>query len=210
VKGEMVGSLVLGPEGSPVANPRFTVGSVTFNALVAFNLSELSTVIGNDALRDEATELAGLLDRRWDPVATTWVDDSERPGSAAAPTAEALLPALVSRDAAAVDAAFAALTDALAFGTRFGPAGVHVADPAFSATTYWRGPAWPQITYLLALAARRRGRPEAARLATALVEGAVASGFAEYWNPDTGEGLGAVPQSWTALAAVAESWLRTG
>ena len=28
------------------------------------------------------------------------------------------------------------------------------------------------------------------------------SGFAEYWNPDTGAGLGARPQSWTCLAAV--------
>ena len=209
-KGEMVGSLVMGPGGSPVSNPRFTVGSVMFNALVAFNLAELATVIGNDALREEATALARSVDRRWDPGATTWVDDSERPGSAAVPTAEALLPVLVSENAVAVEASFAALTDALAFGTRFGPAGVHVADPAFSATTYWRGPAWPQITYLLAVAAHRHGRPEATRLATALVEGAVTSGFAEYWNPDTGEGLGARPQSWTALAAVAEGWLRSG
>ena len=29
--------------------------------------------------------------------------------------------------------------------------------------------------------------------------GALASGLAEHWNPDTGEGLGAAPQSWTAL-----------
>jgi hypothetical protein len=32
--------------------------------------------------------------------------------------------------------------------------------------------------------------------------GATKSGFAEYWDPDTGAGLGAAPQSWTALAAV--------
>jgi hypothetical protein len=29
--------------------------------------------------------------------------------------------------------------------------------------------------------------------------GAVASGWAEYWNPETGGGLGARPQSWTGL-----------
>jgi len=34
------------------------------------------------------------------------------------------------------------------------------------------------------------------------VAGAWASGMAEYWNPDTGAGLGAIPQSWTGLALV--------
>jgi len=32
--------------------------------------------------------------------------------------------------------------------------------------------------------------------------GALASGFAEYWNGEHGTGLGAVPQSWTGLAVV--------
>jgi hypothetical protein len=35
-----------------------------------------------------------------------------------------------------------------------------------------------------------------------LVRGAARSGLAEYWHPDTGAALGAVPQSWSALAAV--------
>jgi GH15 family glucan-1,4-alpha-glucosidase len=39
-------------------------------------------------------------------------------------------------------------------------------------------------------------------LARRTVAGAFASGLAEYWNPDTGEGLGAVPQSWAGLALV--------
>ena len=42
----------------------------------------------------------------------------------------------------------------------------------------------------------------AADLAARLVAGAHRSGLAEYWHPDTGQGLGAVPQSWAALAAV--------
>src|SRR5690606_25616999 len=121
-----------------------------------------------------------------------------------APTLDGLLPVLVPGDAVAVDTAFGLLTDALAYGTVHGPAGAHVADPAFEPTTYWRGPACPQLTSLLAVAAQRRGRREAERLARQLVVGATPSGFAEYWNPDTGAGLGAVPQSWAALAAVVE------
>ena len=38
--------------------------------------------------------------------------------------------------------------------------------------------------------------------AAATVAGAWASGLAEYWNPDTGAGLGAIPQSWSGLALV--------
>jgi hypothetical protein len=32
-------------------------------------------------------------------------------------------------------------------------------------------------------------------------DGVLASGFAEYWNPEDGTGLGAVPQGWAAVAA---------
>ena len=40
------------------------------------------------------------------------------------------------------------------------------------------------------------------RIAAATVQAAVRSGLAEYWHPDTGAGLGAIPQSWTGLALV--------
>ena len=53
------------------------------------------------------------------------------------------------------------------------------------------------------VAAGRRGAHAVADdLAGRLVAGASTSGFAEYWHPDTGRGQGAIPQSWTALAAV--------
>jgi GH15 family glucan-1,4-alpha-glucosidase len=53
------------------------------------------------------------------------------------------------------------------------------------------------------VAARRLDRVgDAASLRDALLRGAHTSGFAEYWHPDTGAGLGAVPQSWAGLAAV--------
>jgi hypothetical protein len=31
--------------------------------------------------------------------------------------------------------------------------------------------------------------------------GVLTSGFAEYWSPEDGTGLGAVPQGWAAVAA---------
>jgi hypothetical protein len=58
------------------------------------------------------------------------------------------------------------------------------------------------MSYLLWLAVQRWDSiQEADRIARNTIAGAEASGWAEYWNPHTGEGLGAAPQSWTALAA---------
>ncbi len=53
------------------------------------------------------------------------------------------------------------------------------------------------------VAAERVEHPEAEQLAHWLVAGATQSGLAEHWNPETGAGLGARPQSWTGLALLA-------
>jgi glycogen debranching enzyme len=67
----------------------------------------------------------------------------------------------------------------------------------------WRGAAWPHLNYLLWLGLRRWQRfDEAAALAERSREAALRSGMAEYWDPETGRGLGAVPQSWTGLVVV--------
>ena len=93
--------------------------------------------------------------------------------------------------------------DDQAYGGLYGPAGVHRAEPSFAPSTYWRGPTWPQLAYLLWIAARRHGFATLAHeLAVRTVAGAFRSDLAEFWNPDTGEGLGAIPQSWTGLAWV--------
>jgi glycogen debranching enzyme len=151
-----------------------------------------------------ADDLAGLLDERWDDTLRTWVDAGPSEASSGRiRTLDALLPLLVTARVDAVESVLADLVDDAAYGGGFGPAAVHRDEPTFSSTTYWRGPAWPQLSYLLWLAADRSGhRDPANELAQRLVAGATTSGFAEYWEPDTGEGLGARPQSWTTLAAV--------
>jgi glycogen debranching enzyme len=82
---------------------------------------------------------------------------------------------------------------------------VHRDEPTFASRTYWRGPAWPQLTYLFNVAAARHARDDDARaLAGMLTRGAVTSTWSEYWDADDGTGLGAAPQSWAALAAVVQ------
>ncbi len=185
VKGDLLATVERSPCGSPVANPAFPVAPAGFNALLAFNAAELG-------LRHEADELATALGRRWEPNLLTWADGDHASGCVR--TVDALLPALVSPRRRAE--ALGQFDDDAAFGGRFGPPAVHRAEPSFDPRSYWRGPVWPQLTYLLALA----GAPVGDRL----VAGAVASGLAEYWHPDSGEGLGAVPQSWAGLAVVVD------
>jgi hypothetical protein len=193
---------------SPIGSTKFQVGSVVFSSLVAFNALELADTLdareaGSGAgLRSDVSSLVADIDRRWDPDRRTFADGGERVSSNVR-VVEALLPVLVVGDGAVVDDAFGQLQDAAAFGAGYGPTQVHRSEPAFDPVGYWRGPAWPQLSYLLWVAARRQGREDVARrLRDATVRGAVRSGFAEYWHPDTGEGYGAAPQSWTALAAV--------
>jgi len=204
VKGDLVATVRHAPDGSPLDNPAFVVASCGFNALVAFNALELCEVTGDRELRAAADALVPVLDERWDADARTWVDAGDSADdSGRVRSLDALLPCLVSARTDAVAAAFADMLDPAAFGGACGPTGVHRDEPTFAARTYWRGPAWPQLTYLCWVAARRRGEATvAAALADALVRGARASGWAEYWDADDGTGLGAAPQSWAALAAV--------
>ncbi|MDE0114999.1 MAG: hypothetical protein OXT07_00025 [bacterium] len=204
IKNQLVMSIERSPAGSPVANPAFEAASAGFNALAVFNARELAAVAGRSGVTDRADELAGCLATRWDESRRSWADAgaSER-GSGRARTLDGLLPMLVSAEPDRIGAVAADLADPSAYGGDCGPAGVHREEPGFDPRAYWRGPAWPQLSYLMWVGLRRHGRDEAAGVvASATVRGAMQSGFAEYWNPDDGAGGGAVPQSWTALAAL--------
>lgn len=199
-KGELVSALRL-EDGGAVSSDAFAVGSVGFNALVAWNVQELATVGGGADLGPLAEELVAALRRRWDEPSLTWTDAEH--GSGRRRTSDALLPLLVDPRPEAFDQ----LVDPDAFGAPYGPRGAHRDEPAYRPDRYWRGSAWPQLTYLLALAADRAGRRDiAAELAGCLVRGAERSGGAEHWHPETGEGYGARPQTWTTLALVVSRW----
>lgn len=198
-KGALVGRIERSAGGAPIHNPSFAVGSVGFSALVAWNAAELAEATGDRGLAAQAQALAAAVGARWDAELRTWVDDGPTAvGSGRVRTLDALLPLLV----APRPDAFVALVDRGAHGAPFGPRGVHRAEPCYSPRTYWRGSAWPQLTYLLWLAATRSGDASAADLSRSMVAGALSSGFAEHWDPETGAALGAVPQSWTSLVAV--------
>lgn len=203
-KVDLLGSVERSDDGAPRHNPAFAVGSVGFNALVAFNTLELQSVTGDESLTPLVDDLVTALDARFDPELRTWIDSGPTAtGSGRARTADGLLPLLVSRNPSARHRVVEELLDEDAYASAFGPRGVHVGEATYAASTYWRGPVWPQLAYLLWVALRNSGESDAAEVVrTTTVDGAVESGLAEYWNGDTGRGLGAIPQSWTGLAVV--------
>ncbi|HEY4451754.1 MAG TPA: hypothetical protein VGN13_09195 [Solirubrobacteraceae bacterium] len=201
-KRELVRSLRL-RDGAAWANPGFDVGSAGFSALVAFNARELAELTADDDLRSSASALARAIDSRWVDSRRTWSDVclAGPRRSSAVRTLDALFAVLVSENDRCLEGAFGEIFDPHAFWRPCGPAGTAADEPSYDPRRYWRGDAWPQEIYLLMVAAQRRGRSgEAARLAERLVLGCVGSGYAERWNPETGAGLGAIPQGWGALA----------
>lgn len=199
-KGRLVGRIERSGEGGPLHNPEFAVGSVGFSALVAWNARELAEVTADSALAAQANELADAVDARWDATRTTWVDDGPTAdASGRIRTLDALLPFLLGLRPDALPQ----LVDPTDFGAPFGPRGVHPEEPTYAPSTYWRGPAWPQLGYLLWLASAKSGADAVARdLGRSTMAGAVTSGGAEFWEADTGRALGAVPQTWSSLALV--------
>ena len=82
-------------------------------------------------------------------------------------------------------------------------------DPVFQPRSYWRGPAWPVINWLLWWSIARADELRfAERLRRSSLKQLSEDGFAEYYEPFTGEPLGSREQSWTA--AVALDWLAAG
>ncbi len=79
-------------------------------------------------------------------------------------------------------------------------------DPGFLPRSYWRGPVWPVMNWLLWWSLESSGqRKRAARLKGNALAQLSDGRFGEYYEPFTGEALGSDDQSWTA--AVALDWL---
>jgi hypothetical protein len=190
-------------DGSAQWSSSFVACPAGFNAYVAFNLAELAGLLDDAVLAGRAAALAEAIDEHlWDEEEQLWADLPVVGGgpSARTPTSDGVMPALVTTDRARALAALRQLDDPDRFGAPYGPANVARTHPAYDPDMYWRGPAWPPLSYLFWVALSRLGMHDAAaELREETVRAAWRSGFAEYWNPEDGRGLGAVPQTWAGL-----------
>ena len=72
-------------------------------------------------------------------------------------------------------------------------------DEAFESRRYWRGPVWSVMNYMIAIGLEEHGHAAmAARLRDDCLRLPDRSGFYEYFDPMTGEGLGGPDFTWTA------------
>jgi hypothetical protein len=201
----LVGETYYDNLGAAVWSRTFASAPASFNALCAHAAIECAVLTGSDRWRLRGEELAGVADDLlWDDAHGLWVDRPLIGGGRRSrlPTLDGLLGGLVTTDPGKAERVLGQLTDPERFGARYGLSYLPRDHPGYDPRAYWRGPAWPQLNYLLAVAADRWGDVHArSRIRDMTFAGVLTSGFAEYWSPEDGTGLGAVPQGWAAIAA---------
>jgi neutral trehalase len=184
----------------------FVYVDLAFNAILAVaecDLAWLRRELGEDGGRADraAADLRAALASRWDGEAAVFVDEEGQS----------------SRTVADLFPLYAAVPDerqarrlwdeALWAPEHYGPSpdapwavtSASKSSPAFDARRYWRGPVWINLNWFLIRGLERVGlhaeAGELRELTLALVE---RSGFAEYYEPSTGEPLGSESFSWSA------------
>jgi Mannosylglycerate hydrolase MGH1-like glycoside hydrolase domain len=200
---DLVGRTRFNQHGAAVAGTSFQVAPAAFNALTAHAATELAALGGDQAWLDRAEQLAAAIDERlWDEGEGLWSDAAIVGGGASVrvPTLDGVLPALVTADPARARRALDQLLDPDRFLAPYGLAYVARDHPKYQPDAYWRGTAWMQMNYLARLAALRWGRADVADRIVEMSRRAVdAAELAEHWNPETGQGYGATPLTWSAL-----------
>lgn len=201
-----------GYTGTGLADHPFVVEDPLFNAIVvwaAHALAEIATVLDEDPAPHRAAAARvreAMMARLWDPAADLFRAWDVRTGTpVAADTVAGFMPLL---DPDLPDHAVRGLVRSLR-QPRFWPQdGFPVASqamdtPAFDAARYWRGPAWVNTNWLIWTGLRTHGRHAlAADLAATTLDMVRRGGWREYFDPITGEGLGATDFSWTAALTV--------
>lgn len=151
-----------------------------------------------------------LVDRLWDERLGLFLDEAQPGGArpavetwaALAPLALPDLPEPIGRRLVEEH-----LLDPERFWLPVPPASVSAREPSFEPNRgagwkrrYWRGPTWVNAAWLLWLGLVRLGyREPAERLASSLGETVLREGLREYYDPYTGQGLGALDFGWTSL-----------
>jgi glycogen debranching enzyme len=76
-------------------------------------------------------------------------------------------------------------------------------DPRFEPKRYWRAPAWLVMNYMISDGLRAVGETAVAdHIVKASLELITQSGFAEYYDPVTGEPCGGGRFTWTAAMVI--------
>jgi glycogen debranching enzyme len=185
----------------------FKVAEVQTTAILARateDLGALATTFGSDRiaaeLRDMRQRLCAGLARQWRPALGRFVShDLLAERDIETPTHAGFVPLLALDLDRPVRAALAAEMSRWLAEVRLGLPTVPRSSPHFEAQRYWRGPVWAIMNWLLILGLRRNGLLDLAeRLRVGTLDAIERAGFAEHFDPLTGEGGGGGTFSWTA------------
>jgi mannosylglycerate hydrolase MGH1-like protein len=151
-----------------------------------------------------------LIDRLWDERLGLFLDEAQPGGlrpevetwAALAPLALPDLPEAIGRRLVEEH-----LLDPRRFWLVVPPPSVSATERGFEPgrgpgwkRRYWRGPTWINAAWMLWIGLVRLGyRDEALQMVRQLSETVLREGLREYYNPLTGEGLGATDFAWTSL-----------
>jgi glycogen debranching enzyme len=187
----------------------FKVADVQTTAILARateDLAALSGALGSDREAAELGEMrhrlcAGLA-RQWRPALGRFVSHDLVAGRDIETATHAGFVPLLALDLDAPSrAATAAEMTRWLDEVQLGLPTVPRASPEFEPKRYWRGPVWAIVNWLLVMGLRRNGRPDLAqRLRLGTLAAIERAGFAEHFDPVTGEGGGGASFSWTAAA----------
>lgn len=192
----------------------FAVADVAFNALAvraSADLVWLGTQIGADTSEARTWHdlgSAGLV-KLWDEQAGIFFSfDWRAQQRIDVPTSSGFLPLLTDVTSHAQVERLAATLENWSSSVRYLVPSTDPAHSSFDAKRYWRGPVWANVNWAIAEGFSIHGRGDIAeRLRTDIKEMIALSGHHEYFDPNTGDGLGAEDFSWTA--ALTLHWLMT-
>ncbi len=173
-------------------------------------IAQIARELGQEELAERFIAAAertarAIRAKMWDAEAQTFFDlqgAEEMPVRVRTPAAFITLPFGIAEPAQA-EALFKQLFDPKLFWCRFPIPTVALNDASFTPHDYWRGPVWFNQNWLVLEGLRRYRRDDLAarllRCSLQLLSSAGHPSAHEYFNPLTGEELGAPDLGWTGL-----------
>jgi hypothetical protein len=187
----------------------FKVAEVQMSGILARATLDLLHVAQEFGTQGERQELDAMVQRLRDGLARRWRPSLGRFVSLdlvsgidiEAPTQAGFMPLLALRLEDEQKRAVAAEVERWCEGMAVGLPTTPASWPGFEPKRYWRGPVWAVVNWLISDGLRANGLGDLARrLERSTVQAIERAGFAEYFDPTTGEGLGGGVFSWTAAA----------
>lgn len=185
----------------------FAIQDLSFNCILIRNnarLGEIAEAIHAELpgpLKDHMHSSELALDKLWDEYASTyWSRDFITHRLIKVPSIAALMPLYAGTiDKKRAETLVRQLENDKKFGPAYPVPSVPLDSPIFDPERYWQGPSWVNTNWLIIDGLERYGyKDHAAALRETTLEMVATSGFAEYFDPNTAEPLGAHNFSWTA------------